>query len=106
MSEGGPSSLALPFDGRDHGVELHHLAFLGAHFAQQAGIGGFDLNIDLVGFDFEQRLAFLNRFPFPSEPPDDFYLIAFIARPQTGNHHVLFHRPSPQSLVAPRPRVE
>jgi hypothetical protein len=54
-----------------HGVDGHRFAFAYLDFAQDAGAGRWNLGIDLVGRDLEQRLVALDRVADLFQPSDD-----------------------------------
>src|SRR4051812_14114084 len=84
-------SRSIGLQHRHDGIELGRRARLGADLAQDTGLRSFDLDVDLVGFDFQQGLSLFDSFTLASEPAEDLHLIALVARSQTRYNDIYLH---------------
>jgi hypothetical protein len=68
------------FDNCDDGTKLDGIAFPLLDLSQDSVVRGFNLDIDLVGLNFEERLVPLKRAPGSFQSIQDSDLLAFVAR--------------------------
>lgn len=78
-------------DDGDDSTKFYEFTFLGLNLRQLAIAGRLDLDIDLVGFDFQESFAFLHSGPFGFDPAQNPHLIALVARPQSRDRDIFLH---------------
>jgi hypothetical protein len=85
MDGGGlnPRSAFL-FNNSDYGVKPDPISFLRLDLFQKTVVWGFDLDIYFIGLHLHQAVAFFSLCPWLLQPTKYRYLVAFIARSQTG----------------------